>query len=67
MTELLRLAQQTGAAVFSAVPGEPFENCPFGQDHAKHCVDVFNTGFLVAAHGVAVIDAGPAVPRSIIF
>lgn len=40
--------------------GEPFKTCPFGQDHAQHCVDVFNTGLLAAAHGVAVIDAGSA-------
>lgn len=52
---------------FSDIPlGEPCENCPFGQDHAQHCVDVFNTGLLVAAHGVAVIAAGSAVPFPVI-
>jgi len=45
---------------FPDIPlGKICEDGTFRDDHAEHSVDVFNPGFLVAAHGIAIVDACP--------
>ena len=39
----------------------------FGDDHPEHRVDVFYPAFLVAPHGVTVVDRRPSVPVPVSF
>lgn len=44
---------------FAHIPlGDMCEHSTLWNDHAEHGMHIFNSGFLVAAHGVAIKNAG---------